>query len=303
MNRRSMMVAMLAAASASALTPFGARADDWRTAYPEIRFAVRPNENAAGMSRWEGLAKYLEGALRVKVSFRQATDYAGLVEALKSKRLELAMLGGSGYAQAFLVTDGNIEPVATILGQDHDSGYYSMIVVKADGPYHSIDDLKGKKLVFADPNSTSGYQVPSFFLRQQGHDPKTFFSQTGFAGNHEGAVMAVVNGTYDAAATWYTTEERTNVTRMVAKGMIPKDAVRMVWRSPEIQGDAFVVRKDLPAPMREAIRTALLDLGRTDSGLLKELGDGTFTGTAPIDQAAFEPLIQMVRDNLAQRRQ
>jgi phosphonate transport system substrate-binding protein len=233
---------------------------------------------------------------------RPATDYAGTVEALKSKRLELALLGGAGYAEAWIVTQGNVEPLAQIQAQDGDTGYYSMVVVKADSPFKTIDDLKGKKLAFADPNSTSGFQVPSFFLRLQGRDPRAFFSQTGFAGNHENAVMAVVNGTYDAAATWYTTEERTNVTRMILKGMIPKDSMRIVWRSPKIQGDCFAIRSDLPPAMKAAVANALLTLAQKAPDVLQALGDGSYTGTAPATHEDYVPLIDMTRANLAQRR-
>jgi phosphonate transport system substrate-binding protein len=162
--------------------------------------------------------------------------------------------------------------------------------------------LKGKKLAFTDPNSTSGYQVPSFFLRLQGKDPRAFFGQTGFAGNHENAVMAVVNGTYDAAATWYTTEVRTAVTRMILKGMIPKESVRIVWKSPKIQDDCFAIRSDLPPVMKAAVLSALLALPQKSPDVLQTLGDGSFTGMVQANHEDYIPLIEMVKDNLAQRR-
>ncbi len=301
MKRRKFLTASTGAAMA-VLPLTSARAQDWRQQVPEIRFSVRANENAEGMSRWNVLGQYLELELKQKVTVRPAADYAGTVEALRSRRLEIALLGGAGYAQAWINTNGNVEPLVQIAGPDGDTGYYSMIVVKADSPFQTIDDLRGKKIVFPDPNSTSGFQVPTFFLRHEGRDHRTFFSQSGFAGNHENAVMSVFNGTYDAAATWFTTEERTNVTRMIAKNMIPRGSMRMVWRSPKIEGDAFVARADLPPAFKAAYREALLALPQKAPEVLRALGDGTFTGMVATSHEHYSPLIEMTRENLAARR-
>jgi phosphonate transport system substrate-binding protein len=302
-NRRDIFKLSAAAAAVSLHIPAASAADDWRNQYSELRFAVRPNENAEGMTRWSALVEYLGTALRTKVTLRQATDYAGVIEAIKSKRLELAYLGGSGYAQAWLVTEGNVEPVAAVVSADGDTGYHSMVVVKADSPYRTIDDLKGKALAYGDPNSTSGFQVPSFFLRKEGKDPKTFFARTGFTGTHENAVMAVYNGTYDGAATWFTTEDRTAVTRMESKGLIPANSMRLVWKSPKIEGDAFTVRKDLPQSLKDDVRKVLLDIPKANPELLKLLGDGTFKGVVPVNHEAYVPLVTMVKENQAERKQ
>lgn len=302
-NRRNVLKLSAATMAIGLRIPTASAADDWRSQYSELRFAVRPNENAEGMARWSALADYLGSTLRTKIVLRQATDYSGVIEALKSKRLDIAYLGGSGYAQAWLVTEGNVEPVAAVVGADGDTGYYSMLVVKSDSSYKTIDDLKGKTLAYGDPNSTSGFQVPSFFLRKEGKDPKTFFAKTGFTGTHENAVMAVYNGTYDAAATWYTTEDRTAVTRMESKGLIPHKSVRLIWKSPKIEGDAFTVRKDLPQSLRDDIQKVLVDLPKANPDLLKQLGDGTYQGIVPIKHEAYVELVNMVKENLAERKQ
>src|SRR6266550_172638 len=128
MVSRTFIAALLAASAAVAAftNPVAAQSQDWKRDYPEVRFSVRPNENAEGMSRWAELAGYLEKALGVKVTLRQASDYAGTIEALKSKRLDAALLGSSGYAQAWLITNGNVEPIATVKGASGDTGYHSM---------------------------------------------------------------------------------------------------------------------------------------------------------------------------------
>jgi phosphonate transport system substrate-binding protein len=116
--------------------------------------------------------------------------------------------------------------------------------------YQALNDLKGKPLAYADPNSTSGYIAPAYFLRESGVDPAAFFGRTGFAGSHENNILALFNGTYDAAATWWTNEERSNVTRMEGKKMIPAGQLRYIWKSPKLPSSPWAIHTDLPASSR-----------------------------------------------------
>ena len=82
--------------------------------------------------------------------------------------------------------------------------YISVMVVRADSGIKSLEDMKGHSLAWADPNSTSGYLIPSATLKAQGIklDDGAYFSKTGFAGGHEQGVVAVLNKQYDGAVTW-----------------------------------------------------------------------------------------------------
>jgi phosphate/phosphite/phosphonate ABC transporter binding protein len=75
-----------------------------------------------------------------------------------------------------------------------------VIYVKANSPYKDIKDLKGKTIGFVDPNSTSGYNAPRFFLHKVGIDADAFFGKSIITGSHENGVIALDKGTVDCAA-------------------------------------------------------------------------------------------------------
>ncbi len=220
LNRRTFIAAAVLIGAAAP-----AAADDWRTKYPKLTMGVVTSENEADrIVRYKPVIAYLEKTLGVPVEFRNATDYAGVIEALNADKLQVAGLGPAAYAQAWIVSGGEVEPLAGQIANDGTFGYHSVVVVKTDSPYQKIEDLRGKKFAFADPNSTSGFQAPAFFLKEAGIDPENFFSNTAFSGSHENSIVALLNDTFDGAATWWNSEERSNFSRMWDKGMIPKDS-------------------------------------------------------------------------------
>lgn len=300
MNLSKLLMLAGAGLSIVASSHSASNAEDWREKVPEVRISVRSNENAEGMSKWNAFVDYLQTELKQKVVLHQSADYAGTVEALRAKRLEVAVLGGAAYVQAWIATNGNIQPLAQPARNGTETGYYSAVLVKADSSFKSIDDLKGHSIAFPDPNSTSGFEVPTYFLRKEGKDYKSFFSRNGFAGNHESAVMAVANGTYDAAATWQTTPGYNNADQMATKGLIPAGAMRSVWVSPKIEENAHAVRGDLPDSFKADLKNALLTLPKKHPEILKAIGN--YDNMVPADHEKFAALLEMIQENLKARR-
>ena len=279
------------------------KASDWRGTVSTLNFGVVSSENEADrIARYKGFVAYVERRLQVPIKMHQATDYAGTIEALKARKLEFARFGAAAYAQAWLITGGKVEPIVVEADSEGSVSYHSVIAVKADSPYQSLDDLKGKSLAFADPNSTSGFVAPSYFLREEGINPDSYFRRTGFAGSHENGILAVVNGTYDAAATSWTNEERSNVARMEGKGMIPKGQIRYVWKSPKIPNGPWTMHADLPAALKVEIRATLVALPTADLLAWKDVTDGKSKGVEETTHADFEPIIRMIKDNQRARR-
>ena len=231
----------------------------WQDIYPTITYSAISSENEADrIARNQFLINYLEKALDVKVEFFAASDYAGTIEAMRAGHIQFASYGTASYSRAWMVTDGNVEPLVTSLDETGGSGYHSTIWVRSDSDYSSIEDLKGANLAFADPNSTSGFLVPSFYLRRAGMDPDEYFGTTGFSGNHEMGILAVVEGTYDAACTYWTNEQRGNPQRMAAKGMLDPELIRKIWTSPLIPNGPIACIASLPNQMKEDFRSAML---------------------------------------------
>jgi len=281
-----------------------ALAERWQDKYPVLQFSRISSENEADrVARHKRMLAYLEKTLGVQVKMHVATEYAGTIEAMRSKKVEFAVFGPASYAAAWEVTGGEVEVILAGTDKFGNLGYHSVIGVKKDSPYQSINDLKGRSFAFADPNSTSGYLAPCYYLRKQGFPPETFFGKTGFSGSHENGILAVLNGTYDGAATWWNDESYSNISRMEEKGMIPKGQVRIIWKSPRLPGDpVWAVRKDLPAQMVADIKAALLAMPTADPEAWKDLVGDTSASLKETSHKDYEGIIAIRKENLKQRR-
>jgi phosphonate transport system substrate-binding protein len=285
---------------AAYVTPVAA--EEWSKEYPELIVGVITEENAEDRAkRWQPFMNYLERELDVPVKWREATDYAGVIEALKAKKIQLAWFGPASFARAWIVTGGQAVPVAAEIDKDGGFGYFGVIIVKKDSPYQSVQDLKGKRFGFADPNSTSGYQAPKFFLSEEGYEPDKFFGSTTFSGSHENSVKMLYDGQFDAVATWWTNKQKSNMSRMEAKGMIPPDGYRIIWKSPRLPSDPFTVPAWLPEEMIEDIQTVLLAMPFKDPAAFKALMGGS-QRFASVSVDDYQPVIRFVKANMNQRK-
>jgi phosphonate transport system substrate-binding protein len=141
-----------------------------------------------------------------------------------------------------------------------------------------------------------------FYLTQQGRPPQRFFGKTGFGGGHDNAAIAVVNGQYDAAANWWRVGDDSAFHRIMARGLIPRDSLRIIWTSPDIPESPWTARKELPGEMREAMRRAMLDLPNADPETFRTMTEGKSKGFVPASHQQFEGIIEMIKFNEAQRR-
>ncbi|WP_298960921.1 phosphonate ABC transporter substrate-binding protein [uncultured Methylobacterium sp.] len=300
----------LLGAAALALAAFPALAQDWKAKYPELTLGVIPAENASGtVDRYTPLTAYLSKEIGVPVKLRVAADYAAVIEGQRAGNIQLAFYGPASFARA-VMTGVKIEP---IVNQKHDngaSGYYSVIYVKADSPYKTLEDFKGKNLALVDPNSTSGNQAPRFFLQKAGHDVDKLFGKTFYAGSHENAVLALVQGTADAAANLWNSETDTMVTRMATKGMLKnadgspmkQSDFRVIFRSEFLPEGPFAMLAGLPDDLKARIRTALIEMPKKDKAAFDRLSDGKDLDFTAVTLKDYQPIIEMLRFNDEQRK-
>ncbi len=151
----------------------------------------------------EAFALELGKKLGLTIKVYMPTDYLGVVEALRNKTADLAFVHPAGYVFA------NREAKAQIVAVDVWHGktnYTSRVFVRRDSGFTRLEDLRGKSIAFVDPGSTSGYIYPMVMLIKRGlvrgRDPKTFFKEAMFAGTHEAALLALLNGSVDAVASF-----------------------------------------------------------------------------------------------------
>lgn len=308
LNRRTLIGAAVAGlALAGVASPAFA---DWKAEYPELTIAVIPAENASTTAdRYQPLADYLGKQLGVPVKLAVATDYAAVIEAQRAGNAQIAMYGPASYARAVL-TGVEVDPVVVPRHSNGATGYYSVIYTLANGPYKSIDDLKGKTLALVDSNSTSGNNAPRFFLHRDGKDVDSFFGKAIFAGSHDNAVLALAQGTVDAAANSWNSEDDSNLTRMISKGILKnadgkpmtKEDFRIVFKTDFLPEGPFSVLSTLPADLKAQIKQAFLDMPKNDAKAFAGLSDGKDTEFVAIEPATLQPIIDMVKFNDEQRK-
>ncbi len=293
----------LLAATALLAAPAVRAQSGWRAQFRELRLGISSAENERdAIARQQPFRDYIQRTLGVPLRVFRATDYAGVVEAIRSGNVEFARFGPATYALARRVMGDRVMAFARDRDDQGETGYYSVAFVKADSPWRRIEDLRGRSFAFADPNSTSGFAFPSYFLRKAGFDPGTFFSRTGFSGSHEQSVIAVLNGTYDAGATFWSNERRGNIQRMEEKGMVPPGSTRIVWTSPIIPNSPWVMRTDLPEDLRRDWAAAVFAMPERDPAAFAVAASGAM-GVVPSRHEDYLDVIAVVEENLARRRQ
>ncbi|MGY3483977.1 phosphonate transport system substrate-binding protein [Bradyrhizobium sp. USDA 4011] len=291
-------------ASAAALAFAGsASAEDWKTKYPEITFAVIPAENGSGVTeRYGPLTEYLSKELGIKVTLRVANDYAAVIEGQRAGNIHIGYYGPASFARARL-TGVKTDAFVIDVNADGSKGYYSVFYVLAKSPYQKVEDLKGKNIGLVDPNSTSGNNMPRFKLNQMGIDPETYFSKVVFTGSHENAVLALAQGTVDVAANWWNADDDSNLTRMLAKNMVKssdgtplkKEDFRIIVKSDLIINSPYAYLESLPDDMKAKIKQAFLDMPTKDPEAFKKLSDGKNRPWQPVTNADYDKTIELIK--------
>lgn len=290
--------ALFGAVSLAVLAIGSAQAEDLK----EFRIGILGGENEADRLRnFQCMIDKLPSALGVeKVSLFPAADYDGVVQGLLGGTLDYAELGASAYAKVYLENKDAVEPMLTTVQTDGSTGYYSIMVARKDSGITKLEDLKGKKLGYADPDSTSGYLVPAVTLpRALGGTPvKDYFAETGFGGGHENLVLEVLKGTFDAGTTWgsgvgdwdkgYTSG---NLAKMVEKGILDMDDLVEIWKSPLIPNGPIVVRTSMDADMKTRFKEFMVDLPKSDPACFSAIQGGDFTGFTEVTPEFYQPII------------
>ncbi len=291
-TRRLMLAATIATAAMGAASY--AAAEDWKTKYPELTFALVPSENAADTTaRWAPMMDYLSKQIGVKVNLRIVNDYAAVIEGQKAGNIQIALYGPASYARAFKV-GAEVTPFAIEVSKSAGKGYYSVLLVKKDSPYQKIDDLKGKPVAFVDPNSTSGNNVPRFEMNKLGLDADKFFSKVVYSGTHENAVLALQQGTVEAAFNSWDSETSSNLMKMETKGMAKYSDYRIIMKSTQIVNSPVAYLNGLPEDLKTAIRNAFLNAYKNDQAAFDKVYDGKYLSWEPVTHDAYKPVVDLI---------
>lgn len=275
---RRLRLFALVAVAASVLS-WGARADG-------LTLGLIPAENNEEMvAAFEPMRVYLEEQLGARVKVFTATDYSGIIEAMRKKRIDVAWYGPMSYYLA--EREANAEAFAVGVRPGGKVKYHSIFVVPGDSDAQTLEDLRGRSVAFVDPASTSGGLMPTYIVKSQtGLMPDEFFGRVIWAGTHDAAQLAVKNGTVDAAAGADMIYER-----MIDKQLIDSESNRILLQSDALPGAPLAFRADLDQAMKDwLIKTFLEAHENTDvSGLV---GTAYFQSASPADYAVIRAMVK-----------
>jgi phosphonate transport system substrate-binding protein len=217
-----------------------------------FRVTAIPDESPTELARKAApLVKYLEGKLGMKVEFTPVTDYAAAVETLANKQIDMAWFGGFTFVQAQQRSGGKVIPLV----QREEDEKFRSVFITTEPAIKSLADLRGKTVSFGSQSSTSGHLMPRSYLLAAGIDPDKDFKRVAYSGAHDATVAAVASGKVDAGALNISVWEK-----LIADKKVDPAKVRAFYTTPAYFDYNWTVHADMPAPLREKLTKAMLDL-------------------------------------------
>jgi phosphonate transport system substrate-binding protein len=241
------------------------------------------------LARYEPLAHYLSEKIGARITLRILSRYGNIVDNFRSAGLDGAFFGSFTYILAREKL--GVEVLARPESSDGSSSYHGLIFVRKDSGIATAAQMKGKRFTFVDKATTAGYLLPLDYFRKNGiGDHKAYFSETYFAGTHEGAIDDVLSGKADIGAA-----KNTVFDRLAGQDPRIRDLLVVLATSPEVPENGFAVRKDLDESVRSRLKEALLAMHGDPEGrkVLEDFGAARFIETADRDYA---PVYQYARE-------
>lgn len=244
------------------LAAFALGVASWAAQAQEINFGIIATDAAnVQRERWEPFFRDMEKKTGLTIKSFYAPDYAGVIEAMRFNKVQVAWYGNKAAMEA--VDRANGEVFAQVRFIDGSYGYHSLLITHQDSPYKTLDDVfkNAKSINFGigDPNSTSGFLVPGYYVFAMNNvDHRTAFKTVRNA-SHGVNMQAVLSKQVDVAAN--NTEEMDKLEK--TRPDLFKQ-VRVIWKSPLIPSDPFVWRKDLDPVVKQKVKNFVLNYAKSD---------------------------------------
>ncbi|SDL06513.1 phosphonate transport system substrate-binding protein [Modicisalibacter muralis] len=224
-----------------------------------LNFGIISTESSSNQApMWEPFLADMSEQLGVEVKPFYATDYAAVIQAMRFDKIDLAWYGNKSAMEAVDRAGGEI--FAQTVAEGGQPGYWSLMIVHQDSPYQSVDEMlkDAGELTFGngDPNSTSGYLVPGYYIfAKRGIDPTEAFART-LNSNHETNALSIANKMVDVAT--FNTE---SMARLEQTHPDKAEQLRVIWKSPLIPSDPLVWRENLPEGIKAEMREFFMAYG------------------------------------------
>ena len=207
---------------------------------------------------------YMEKKTGKRVRWYGADSYASQVEAMRSGRLHIA--GISTGPTVFGVNLAGYVPVAIMGKDDGRFGYKLQLITHKSTDITKVSDLKGRNVAHVTPSSNSGNQAPRALFKSMGVQPDNDY-KVKYSGKHDNSIMGVANQDYEAAPV-----ASSVLDRMVEKGVVNRDALRVIWESKLFPTTSYGYAHNLHPDLQKSIRDAFLTFDWKGTALDKEFG-------------------------------
>ena len=287
---------------AAALVTAGLGATAYAEEISQFRIGILGGENAQDrLNSHECLRVKTEELLGVPTKLFAPADYNGVIQGLLGGTIDMAWLGASGYAKVYLTDPDAVVPVLVKVNTDGSYGYHSVGFARKESGIRSLDDMKDKVFAFGDPNSTSGYLIPSIEIPEDGYSmkPGAYFGDVVFSGGHEQTIVGVYNGDFDAGVTWAdglgSWEDGYNsgaLRKAVDAGLIDMNELVEIWKSDPIPEGPIVLRTALPTDTKLKMTALMASLAAIDPECSYGVLAGEAKGLQPITHAAYKSVVE-----------
>jgi phosphonate transport system substrate-binding protein len=243
---------------------FAGSCGDTRQPKP-LRVGFVPSQDAQQVIRnAQPIVELLQQQLGVEVQPFVATDYTGVIEALRANKLDIAFLTAASYVLA--KDETNVKVILKTLRRGS-LYYYAAIITRTDSGIHQLEDLRGRTFAFGDPLSTSASIFPLKMLHEHGIDPARDFKRVFYSGGHDATVLAVLNGKVDAGATFADSPDGKDTAWMrYLKNPEDVKKIRTIAVSEPIPTDNLVVNPSLDESIARKIEQLFLNLSQDPKG-------------------------------------
>ena len=228
-------------------------------------------DNQSKIEQYDKVCEYLSKEIGQKVTYVKGSDYATVIEAMKTGKVDFALTGPFSYLIANSKA-GAESLVATAYSDGHINNYSSIIFTSADSGITSIDQIKANpekySIAFSDPASTSGYLYPLSYLRSIGIEPNEDMKQALFAGGHTAGIFSCLSQKVDIACTTANSLER-----LLRKERIQEGSYIVLWQSEAIPPSNIYVHKDMPQETKHKLRDAYVGMKDKNPALMQLIKD------------------------------
>lgn len=288
MKLRLLKSAIVAASlTVSAIMPVISHADE-----NQLKFGIISTESSQNLRQvWTPFLNDMGKKLGVKVKAFFAPDYAGIIQGMRFNKVDVAWFGNKSAMEAVDRAGGEI--FAQTVDVSGNPGYWSLLVTNKNSKINTVDDMlkNAKDLVFGngDPNSTSGYLVPSYYIFAKNHvDPKKAFKRV-LNSNHESNLLAAATGQVDVA-----TNNTESLARLEETHPDKAKKIKVIWKSPLIPADPIVWRKNLDEATKEKIYNFFMTYGTKNADEKANLAKLQWAPFASSSNDQLIPIRQLV---------